>query len=231
MISLTEIFKTYQIAEDKINVLNNINLTVERGDFFAITGPSGSGKTTLMNIIGCLDKPSSGTFMLDNINIMNCNEQELARVRNLSIGFVFQNFHLLPRMSVIENIHIPMVYAGVPKKERDSKAKIALEKVGLLEKANFLPSEISGGQKQRVAIARAIVNEPEIILADEPTGALDTETSMTIMNHFLHLNNEGTTIIVVTHEKDIASFANNQIVVRDGSIVNTEAPHRKDRLS
>lgn len=221
MIELTSITKSYKVGQDTLDVLKNINLTIKHGEFVAIMGPSGSGKSTLMNVIGCLDNPSSGTYLLDQEDISTYKDEMLAKVRNLSIGFVFQQFQLLPRLTALKNVELPMVYAGI-KKEREERAKQALEKVGLGERMNHLPNELSGGQKQRVAIARSIVNEPKIILADEPTGALDTKTSISIMEHFTQLNKEGTTVILVTHEQEVADYANRIINVRDGIILSDE---------
>lgn len=222
MIELTSITKSYKVGQDTLDVLKNINLTIKHGEFVAIMGPSGSGKSTLMNVIGCLDNPSSGTYLLDQEDISTYNDEMLAKVRNLSIGFVFQQFQLLPRLTALKNVELPMVYAGFKKKEREERAKLALEKVGLAERMNHLPNELSGGQKQRVAIARSIVNEPKIILADEPTGALDTKTSISIMEQFTQLNKEGTTVILVTHEQEVAEYANRIITVRDGIILSDE---------
>jgi putative ABC transport system ATP-binding protein len=185
-------------------------------------GPSGSGKSTLMNVIGCLDNPTSGTYLLDNEDISTYKDEELAKVRNLSIGFVFQQFQLLPRLTALKNVELPMIYAGYSKKEREERACRALEKVELSQRMKHLPNELSGGQKQRVAIARAIVNEPKIILADEPTGALDSQTSVAIMNQFSQLNKEGTTVILVTHEQEVADYAKRIITVRDGTILSDE---------
>lgn len=222
MIELTSITKSYKVGQDTLDVLKNINLTIKHGEFVAIMGPSGSGKSTLMNVIGCLDNPSSGTYLLDQEDISTYKDEMLAKVRNLSIGFVFQQFQLLPRLTALKNVELPMVYAGFKKKEREERAKQALEKVGLGERMNHLPNELSGGQKQRVAIARSIVNKPKIILADEPTGALDTKTSISIMEHFTQLNKEGTTVILVTHEQEVADYANRIINVRDGIILSDE---------
>ncbi|WP_078434500.1 ABC transporter ATP-binding protein [Metabacillus halosaccharovorans] len=222
MIELTSITKSYKVGQDTLAVLKNINLTINNGEFVAIMGPSGSGKSTLMNVIGCLDNPTSGTYLLDEEDISTYKDEMLAKVRNLSIGFVFQQFQLLPRLSALKNVELPMVYAGYKKKEREERAKQALEKVGLGERMNHLPNELSGGQKQRVAIARSIVNEPKIILADEPTGALDSKTSISIMEQFTQLNKEGTTVILVTHEQEVADYANRIITVRDGIILSDE---------
>ena len=222
MIELTSITKSYKVGQDTLDVLKNINLTINNGEFVAIMGPSGSGKSTLMNVIGCLDNPTSGAYLLDEEDISTYKDEMLAKVRNLSIGFVFQQFQLLPRLSALKNVELPMVYAGYKKKEREERAKQALEKVGLGERLNHLPNELSGGQKQRVAIARSIVNEPKIILADEPTGALDSKTSISIMEQFTQLNKEGTTVILVTHEQEVADYANRIITVRDGIILSDE---------
>jgi putative ABC transport system ATP-binding protein len=219
MIQLESITKTYLLGKESVNVLNNISLRIEQGEFVAIMGPSGSGKSTLMNMIGCLDKPTTGTYNLSGENVSHYSENELARVRNQSIGFVFQQFHLLPRLSALKNVELPMIYAGVSKSERQSRAEEALIKVGLADRMDHLPNALSGGQKQRVAIARAIVNKPKIILADEPTGALDSKTSVAIMEQFRELNQEeGVTIIVVTHESEVAEYAKRTIFVRDGMI-------------
>lgn len=219
MIELESITKTYLLGKENVNVLNNISLKIEQGEFVAIMGPSGSGKSTLMNMIGCLDKPTTGNYTLSGENVSHYSENELARVRNQSIGFVFQQFHLLPRLSALKNVELPMIYAGVSKSERQSRAEEALKKVGLSDRMDHLPNALSGGQKQRVAIARAIVNKPKIILADEPTGALDSKTSITIMEQFRELNEEeGVTVIVVTHESEVAAYTNRTIFVRDGMI-------------
>jgi putative ABC transport system ATP-binding protein len=222
MINLTSITKSYKVGIETLNVLKDINLTIHKGEFVAIMGPSGSGKSTLMNVIGCLDNPTSGTYLLDNEDISTYKDEELAKVRNLSIGFVFQQFQLLPRLTALKNVELPMIYAGYSKKEREERACRALEKVELSQRMKHLPNELSGGQKQRVAIARAIVNEPKIILADEPTGALDSQTSVAIMNQFSQLNKEGTTVILVTHEQEVADYAKRIITVRDGMILSDE---------
>ncbi|MFS0593121.1 ABC transporter ATP-binding protein [Cytobacillus horneckiae] len=221
MIQLTQIVKSYQIGKEMVDILKKIDLTIEQGESIAIMGPSGSGKSTLMNIIGCLDRPTSGTYKLDGQDISNYQEVDLARVRNQSIGFVFQQFHLLPRLTALKNVELPMIYSGIPKKERVERAEKALIKVGLEDRMGQLPNALSGGQKQRVAIARAIVNEPKLILADEPTGALDTKTSTTIMELFGQLNEEGATVITVTHEPEVAEYAQRTILVRDGIIVSS----------
>lgn len=216
MIRLESIRKSYKLGKEDVDVLKGIDLTINKGEFTAIMGPSGSGKSTIMNIIGCLDRPSSGDYFLNEKLVSEYDDKALARVRNQSIGFVFQQFQLLPRLNAWKNVELPMIYAGLKKKEREERAKEALKKVGLADRMYHLPNELSGGQKQRVAIARAIVNQPDLILADEPTGALDTKTSVQIMELFTMLNLEGTTIVMVTHEQEVAVYAQRQIHVRDG---------------
>jgi putative ABC transport system ATP-binding protein len=228
MIRLESITRSFLLGKESVHVLNGISLTIREGEFAAIMGPSGSGKSTLMNIIGCLDKPTEGEYYLGGENVSHYHDKELARVRNQSIGFVFQQFHLLPRLSALKNVELPMIYTGISKKERQSRAEEALIKVGLVDRMNHLPNSLSGGQKQRVAIARAIVNTPKLILADEPTGALDSKTSKDIMEQFKELNEEGVTIIVVTHESEVAEYANRTIMVRDGMI---QSPSMGDRGS
>lgn len=227
MIYLEDVSKAYKVGKEDIYVLNNVNVRIEKGEFIAIMGPSGSGKSTLMNIIGCLDQATSGTFLFDGEDISNVEDAKLSHLRNSSIGFVFQQFQLLPRLTALRNVELPLIYAGIGKKERQLRASHALEKVGLGDRMNHLPNELSGGQKQRVAIARAIVNQPQLILADEPTGALDTKTSIAIMEQFKQLNQEGTTIVVVTHESEIAEYANRTIFVRDGEIVSAPIMARR----
>ena len=222
MIQLEGITKSYPIGKDKIDVLKTINLTIDKGEFVAIMGPSGSGKSTLMNIIGCLDKPTSGSYFLNGEDVSHYKDSELAKVRNESIGFVFQQFQLLPRINALRNVELPLIYSGEGKKERMDRASDALKKVGLGDRMEHLPNELSGGQKQRVAIARAIVNQPKLILADEPTGALDSKTSISIMEEFTRLNEEGTTVVIVTHESEIADYAKRTIMVRDGVIVSND---------
>ncbi|MEH7367480.1 ABC transporter ATP-binding protein [Priestia megaterium] len=214
-----------------MTILKDINIKIFDGEFLAIMGPSGSGKSTLMNIIGCLDRASSGLYLLNKQEISTYNDEDLAKVRNIHIGFVFQQFQLLPRLTAIENVELPMIYAGVSRKERRARAEDALRKVGLSERMKHLPNELSGGQKQRVAIARSIVNNPTLILADEPTGALDTKTSADIMEQFVRLNEAGTTIVVITHEPEVAEYASRTIVVRDGKILapNSNIKERKER--
>ncbi len=223
LIDVKNIKKSYPLGDLNLNILKGINLTVEAGEFVAIMGPSGSGKSTLMNILGCLDIPSSGKYLLDGIDVSKMKPDQLAEIRNKKIGFVFQGFNLLSRTSALENVELPMVYAGVPAEERFQRAKKALEKVGLKERMGHLPNQLSGGQQQRVAIARAVVNDAPIIFADEPTGNLDTKMSIEIMKLFTKLNDEtGKTIILVTHEEDIALYSKRIIKVVDGEIQSDE---------
>ncbi|MCF8890937.1 ABC transporter ATP-binding protein [Priestia megaterium] len=219
MIELVNIHKSYHLGKEEVPILKDINLKIYDGEFVAIMGPSGSGKSTLMNIIGCLDQASLGSYLLNEQEISTYNDEQLAKVRNIHIGFVFQQFQLLPRLTAVENVELPMTYAGVTRKERRARAEAALEKVGLSERMKHLPSELSGGQKQRVAIARSIINNPTLILADEPTGALDTKTSADIMDQFSQLNADGTTIVVITHEPEVAEYASRTIIVRDGKVL------------
>ncbi len=219
LIELKQITKSYPLGEGFLQILKGIDLNIEKGDFVAIMGPSGSGKSTLMNILGCLDKPSSGTYFLDGKRVDGLSSDELATIRNQKIGFVFQGFNLLSRTTALENVELPMVYANIPTKEREERAKKALAKVGLAERMDHQPNQLSGGQQQRVAIARAIVNEAPIIFADEPTGNLDTKMSVEIMKLFTDLNTGlGRTIILVTHEEDIARYAKRIIKIVDGEI-------------
>ncbi|ADE67852.1 ABC transporter ATP-binding protein [Priestia megaterium] len=219
MIELVNIHKSYHLGKEEVLILKDINLKIYDGEFVAIMGPSGSGKSTLMNIIGCLDRASSGSYLLNEQEISTYSDEQLAKVRNIHIGFVFQQFQLLPRLTAVENVELPMVYAGVTRKERRARAEAALEKVGLSERMKHLPSELSGGQKQRVAIARSIVNNPTLILADEPTGALDTKTSADIMEQFSKLNADGTTVVVITHEPEVAEYTSRTVIVRDGKVL------------
>ncbi|HEM2743577.1 ABC transporter ATP-binding protein [Streptococcus suis] len=218
LIRLTNINKSYKNGDQELRVLKDIDLEVEEGEFLAIMGPSGSGKSTLMNIIGLLDRSSSGNYWLEGKEVSQLSEKKLAQVRNDQIGFVFQQFFLLSKLNALQNVELPLIYAGVPSSKRKKLAQQYLEKVELAERMTHLPSELSGGQKQRVAIARALVNTPAIILADEPTGALDTKTGEQIMQLLTELNNEGKTIIMVTHEPEIAAYAKRKIVLRDGVI-------------
>lgn len=221
MIEVENLCKTYQLGNVEVFALNNATFSFGRGEFVAIMGPSGSGKSTLMNLLGCLDLPTSGTYRLDGTNIQGMTADQLAEVRNRRIGFVFQNFNLLPRASALENIELPLLYGRVP--DSAKKAMAALDRVGLAERARHNPSELSGGERQRVAIARAIVNEPAIILADEPTGNLDSKTGKEIMNIFEQLNQDGVMVLLVTHEREIAQYARHILLMRDGKIVKNAA--------
>ena len=218
ILKLTDICKDYQQGKEPVRVLKNINLTVEQGDYLAIMGPSGSGKTTLMNLIGCLDVPTSGTYELDGKNLKDLSDDNLADIRSKYIGFVFQSFHLLPKMDALDNVALPLLYAGVSLKERRERAAEALKAVGLEERMNFLPNQLSGGQCQRVAIARAMVGKPALLLADEPTGALDTKAGSQIMEIFRQLSREGMTIIMITHEPAIAACADKTYRILDGEL-------------
>lgn len=221
ILELKNIYKNYIQGSMEVPVLKDINLSVEEGEYVAIMGPSGSGKTTLMNIIGCLDKPTSGTYLLGGEDIGAYKDKELSLVRNKSIGFVFQTFNLMPRQSALDNVALPLQYAKVPKKERKQRCMDALAKVGLEDRMNFKPTQLSGGQKQRVAIARAIVNEPVILLADEPTGALDSKSGLQVMELFKKLHEEGATIIMITHSDEIASYADRTIRIIDGELIDS----------
>jgi putative ABC transport system ATP-binding protein len=220
MIVLMDIRRSYELPKITVEVLKGISLDVQNGDFIAIMGPSGSGKSTLLNIIGCLDRPTSGQYLLNGVDVSTKDDNELAVIRNRSIGFVFQSFNLLPRFPAWKNVELPLLYSGVEPKTRKSKAIKMLERMGLGERADHNPNELSGGEQQRVAIARALINEPVIILADEPTGNLDSKVGREIMGIFAELNHEGTTIILVTHELDIAAFAKRTITMRDGVCFN-----------
>ena len=228
LIDLRNINKTYRNGDQELKVLKNINLKVEEGEFVAIMGPSGSGKSTLMNIIGMLDRPSTGEYFLGNEDVANLGDKKLAKVRNNQIGFVFQQFFLLSKLNALQNVELPLIYAGVSQGSRKNLAKQYLEKVDLGTRMTHLPSELSGGQKQRVAIARALVNNPSIILADEPTGALDTKTGEQIMELLTELNAEGKAIIMVTHEPEIAAYAKRQIVIRDG-VISSDSAEKEER--
>jgi putative ABC transport system ATP-binding protein len=219
LICATNLTKTYVMGDQTVHALRGVSLSIEEGAFVAIMGASGSGKSTLMNIMGCLDLPTSGEYRLADEAVEGMSSDDLASIRNRRIGFVFQQFNLLPRTSAVENVELPMVYAGVPAPERRAKALAALQKVGLGERTGHTPAELSGGQQQRVAIARALVNNPQLILADEPTGALDSQTSEDIMRLLTDLNAQGMTVVLVTHEADIAAWARRKMVFRDGVMV------------
>ena len=218
IIQTNDLKRFFQVGSEKVEALKGINLSVEKGEFLSIMGPSGSGKTTLMNIIGCLDTPSDGEYFLNTKLVNNLDDDELANIRNKEIGFVFQSFHLLGKNSALNNVLLPMKYAGIKEDEAIFRAKDVLEKVGLTDRINHSPSELSGGQQQRVAIARALVNKPSIIFADEPTGNLDSQTGTDVMNLFKELNDQGQTIILITHEEDIAMQSNRIINIKDGLI-------------
>ena len=218
LIETRDLWKTYVMGDEEIHALKGVSISIERGEYVAIMGPSGSGKSTLMNLIGCLDTPSKGTYLLNNKEVSQMNDNELARIRNEEIGFVFQTFNLLPRATALHNVELPLVYAGMGKKERLEQAKAAIEKVELTHRMSHKPNELSGGQRQRVAIARALVNNPSILLADEPTGNLDSKTGVEIMALFARLHQGGNTIILVTHEPDIAAYAHRVIAIRDGQV-------------
>lgn len=218
IIETSEISKIYQMGNQTVNALQSISMEINKGEYVAFMGPSGSGKSTLMNIIGCLDTPTAGKYVLNNNDVSHLTENELAEIRNKEIGFVFQTFNLLPRATALENVALPLIYAGFGKSERNEKALETLDSVGLADRADHRPNELSGGQRQRVAIARALVNDPSIILADEPTGNLDSKTSYSIMELFHQLHDRGNTIIMVTHEDEIAHYAHRIIRLRDGLV-------------
>ncbi len=222
IIRMENLGKIYSTGKIEVEALKNVNLSISKGEFVSIMGPSGSGKSTLMNIIGCLDRSTSGYYELDGVNISSMDDIELAKIRNIKIGFVFQSFNLLPRITALQNIELPMIYAGHGKKERRKRALEALERVGLVERMDHRPNELSGGQKQRIAIARSLVNNPAIILADEPTGNLDTASGEDIMAVFQELNREGVTIVLVTHEPDIAEHTKRVVKFRDGLLTTDE---------
>jgi len=222
LIEIDGVTKRYKLGEQIVYALNGVNLNIERGEYTALMGPSGSGKSTLMNIIGCLDSPTEGTFFLNNKEVSKMSDSALSEVRNTEIGFVFQTFNLLNRLNAIENVSLPLVYAGIPKKEREERAKEVLDKVGLGDRMSHKPNELSGGQRQRVAVARALINNPSILLADEPTGNLDTQTSHEIMALFEEIHSAGNTIVLVTHEEDIAQHAKRIIRLRDGVVELTD---------
>jgi putative ABC transport system ATP-binding protein len=218
LIETVDLWKTYMMGSEEIHALRGISIQIERGEYVAIMGPSGSGKSTLMNLIGCLDTPTRGSYLLNGKQVSQMNDNELARIRNEEVGFVFQTFNLLPRATSLKNVELPLVYAGVSAKDREQRARTALEQVELTSRMNHRPNELSGGQRQRVAIARALVNAPSMLLADEPTGNLDSKTGLEIMGIFDRLHRAGNTILLVTHEADVAAYANRTIHLRDGQI-------------
>lgn len=222
ILNMQNISKSYYMGEEEIEVLHNINLTIHSGEFLSLLGPSGSGKSTMMNIIGCLDVPSVGKYFLSGNDTEDLNEIELAKIRNKEIGFVFQSFQLLPRMTALQNVELPMIYSGLSSSERNKRAKAILERIGLSDKMRNLPNQLSGGQQQRVAIARALVTQPTILLADEPTGALDQKTGVQVMELFEELNKDGRTIIMITHDKDIARHAKRVVNILDGCLTEQE---------
>jgi len=218
IIEIKNLIKTYDMGEMQVHALASVNATIYQGQFVSIMGHSGSGKSTLLNILGCLDTPTLGEYILNNNHVVDMNEDELAYVRNKEIGFVFQSFNLLPRYDALDNVALPLIYAGFKKKDRHDMAREALRKVGLADRAHHKPNQMSGGQRQRVAIARALVNNPSLLLADEPTGNLDTATTMEIMDLFVELHEKGNTIVVVTHENEIARFTQRKIILKDGMV-------------
>ncbi len=231
VLRLENVHKTYDLGEVQVHALRGVSLEIGRQEFVAVMGASGSGKSTLMNIVGCLDRPTKGRYLLDGVDVSQLSKRELARIRNRKIGFVFQQFNLLSRTSALENVELPTVYAGIPQEERTRRARAALERVGLAERAEHHPSQLSGGQQQRVAIARALVNHPQIVLADEPTGNLDSRTSVEIMDILQRLNEEeGLTVVIVTHEHDIAQYAQRAIEFRDGRVLR-DTPIREHVLA
>ena len=218
LIETKDLWKTYTMGDEEIHALRGVSIQIDKGEYVAIMGPSGSGKSTLMNLIGCLDTPSQGTYLLNGKEVSTMNDNELARIRNEEIGFVFQTFNLLPRATALHNVELPLIYAGISSRDRLERAKQALEKVELGSRMTHKPNELSGGQRQRVAIARALVNNPSILLADEPTGNLDSKTGVEIMALFERLHGAGNTIVIVTHEADVAAHAHRQILIRDGQV-------------
>jgi putative ABC transport system ATP-binding protein len=231
VIRVEDVHKYYELGETRVHALRGINVAINRGEFVAVMGASGSGKSTFMNILGCLDKPSSGRYLLEDTDVSSLTKRDLALIRNKRIGFVFQGFNLLARTTALENVELPTLYARIEKTEREKRAKQALELVGLGERIDHFPSQLSGGQQQRVAIARALVNKPSILLADEPTGNLDSRTSVEIMDIFQQLNDQGLTIVLVTHEPDIAQFAKRELVFRDGKVRKDEPITNRPRAA
>jgi len=231
VIRAEDVHKYYDLGEQKVHALRGVNLTIGRGEFVAIMGSSGSGKSTFMNILGCLDKPTQGHYILDGTDVSELDKNQLAQIRNRKLGFVFQGFNLLARTTALENVELPTLYSRLPKEERLGRAKKSLELVGLGDRLDHFPSQLSGGQQQRVAIARALVNQPSILLADEPTGNLDSRTSVEIMQIFQELNDQGLTIVLVTHEPDIANFAKRIVVFRDGKIRRDDSVQNRPRAA
>ena len=219
LIEFKDIYKIYQMGDSQVRAIDGINMTVQKGEFLAIVGPSGSGKSTCMNIIGCLDVPTSGQYFLDGKDVSCMNDNELAQIRNKKLGFIFQQYNLIPKLSVLQNVELPLLYAGLSEKEQKKRALISLERVGLADKAKNLPSQLSGGQQQRVSIARALAGDPSIILADEPTGALDSRTGKEVLDFLKKLHSEGNTIVLITHDNSIAAQAKRVVRVADGKIV------------
>ena len=224
IIDIKDLCKTYVNGEMEVPVLHDVCLSVDEGEFVSIMGPSGSGKSTLMNIIGCLDRPTSGTYLFNGEDVSSMSDDGLSDLRNRGVGFVFQQFNLLPRETAAQNVALPLVYANVPAAERDRRAREALDRVGLSDRADFLPTQLSGGQKQRVAVARAVVNDPSILLADEPTGALDSKSGEQLMELFCELNRQGMTIVMITHERGVARYANKVLLMNDGVLTEGEIP-------
>ncbi len=231
LIELRDVYKVYDMGAEKVHALNGVDLTVERGEYVAIMGSSGSGKSTLMNLLGCLDTPSSGSYILNDTAVQELDDTQLAGIRNKEIGFVFQTFNLLSRTDALHNVELPLIYAGLTRAERKERAKAALEKVGLGARMTHMPNELSGGQRQRVAIARALVNRPSILLADEPTGNLDSATSEDIMNLFDELHQSGNTVVLVTHEPDIAEHAWRKVMLRDGKVISDQPTARAEAVT
>jgi putative ABC transport system ATP-binding protein len=230
LIEIRNLVKNYVMGDIQVQALRDIKLTIDRNEYVAIMGPSGSGKSTLMNILGCLDTPSDGRYLFDNVDVSTLSDDELSAMRNREIGFIFQNFNLLPKMNALQNVELPLMYAGIPKAMRRERAIEALERVGLADRMDHKPTELSGGQRQRVAVARALVTKPGILLADEPTGALDSKTGVEIMALFDELHREGNTLILITHEREIAEYSRRIIQIRDGLIFSDEENIRSDNV-
>lgn len=230
IISICDVKKTFRMGSEEVQILKDVHLDIQRGDFVAIIGPSGSGKSTLMNVIGCIDTPSSGSYMLDGVEVSRLSDNKLAEIRNRKIGFIFQSFHLLPKLTAIENVELPLIYRGLGAKERQETAIQALRQVGLEDRMGHRPSELSGGQQQRVAIARALAAHPPILLADEPTGALDTKTGQEVMELIKRLNQEGHTIVLITHDMEVAAYAKRVVFMNDG-VLTEEGGHRHEAVA